>query len=159
MSDRMQWINPRLRVLGALLRIQSVAFGCAGAVTLILVLVSVASGWQYLLFAAATFAVAILLAGVAAGVWILAGTLRSGLNRWTLGTLALQLVLSPMGSLLFNLGTQARPDENPFQEGGDGLTALLGIVMAGSGAIALVVLVFELVISIARRRGRPAGVV
>lgn len=154
----MERINPRLRVLGALLRIQSVAFGCASAVTLILVLVSVVSGWQYLLFAAGTFAVAILLAGVAAGVWILAGTLRSGLNRWTLGTLALQLVLSPIGSLLFNLGTQARPDESPFQEGGDGMTALLGIVMAGSAVIALAVLVFELVISIPRR-GRSTGVV
>jgi hypothetical protein len=153
-----QQVNGRLRLVGALLTVQSFGFGCASLVTsiylLFTLLAMVVSGWQYLIFAGAFLALAIVLSAVAAGLWILARKLRSGLNRWTLGALALELVFTPIGSILFNLESQPRPTEGPFADGGNGAIGLLGAVMAGAGAIALAVLVFELVISIWQRWAR-----
>ncbi|HEY9287837.1 MAG TPA: hypothetical protein VIT43_07425 [Candidatus Dormibacteraeota bacterium] len=133
--------------------IESFGFGCSAAIALAFVffvlMAVVVSGVQYLPFAAAGLALAALLSGVAAGFWIAARRLRPGLNRWTWIVLASQVVSVPIGSILFNFASN-QPDENPFADGGNGAIGLLGAVMAGCGALALVALLWESVAAIWR---------
>lgn len=97
---RRQSTNSRTRLVGALLIIHSVGFGCGGFVTLtyaiVIVLVAVTTGLQYMVLAVAAGAVAAAVIGLAAALWVLARKLRSRLNRWTVIVLAIEVILTPI---------------------------------------------------------------
>jgi hypothetical protein len=137
----------RIRLVGALLIVQSLGFGCGGFLALmyaiVFLLVAVTSGLWYLVLAIAGAAVAAALIGLAAALWVLARKLRFRLKPWTLIVVAIEVVLTPIGLVLFGLESQARPTDTPFAEGGDAYIVLFGFALAACGAVVLAVLLWE----------------
>lgn len=148
--------NGRLRLASALLIAESLSLGCGGLVTMIyaivILVVAVVSGLQYLVLAMAAGVLSGALIGLALALWALARKLRSRLNRWTLIALAIQMVFAPIGYILFGFAGQARPTDNPFSEGGDGYVVLLGFVLAACGTVAVIVLLWESATSLQESR-------
>ena len=146
----------RIRLVGALLITESLGFGCGGLLALmyavVILVVAVTTGLQYLVLAIAASVVSAALVGLAVALWLLARKLRSRLNRWTLIVLAIEVVLAPMGCVLFGLESQAQPTDNPFAEGGDGYLGLLGFVLAACGTVALLILIWNSATSLRTRR-------
>lgn len=126
---------------------ESLGFGCGGLLTLmyaiLILVIAVVSGLQYLVLALAAGVVSGALLSLAAAVWALAHKVCSRLDRWILMALASQLVLAPIGCILFGFGSQAQPTDNPFSEGGDGYVGLLGFVLAACGTVAFLMLLWE----------------
>ncbi|MDQ6947105.1 MAG: hypothetical protein M3256_12770 [Actinomycetota bacterium] len=139
--------NWRTRLVGALLIVQSLGFGCGGFMTLIyatvFLWVTVTSGLRYLLLAIAAGVVAAALIGLAAALWVLALKFRWRLKPWILIVIATEVILTPVGSILFGLETQAQPTDGPFSEGGDAYIILFGFALAACGAVVLAVLLWE----------------
>lgn len=147
-----------MRLAGALLIVQSLGFGCGGIVTLLyavaILLVAVASGLRYVILAISAAVVAAALLGFAAALWLLARKFRWRLKPWTLIVVAMEVVLTPIGAVLFWLESQALPPrDNPFAEGGDAYVVLFGFVLATCGAVVLIVLLWESAISLPSRGG------
>lgn len=78
------------------------------------------SGLQYLVLAVAAAVVAAALCAFAATLWLLAQGLRRRGKQWARFVVAAEIVLAPIGAILFWLESQAQTTDNPFPRVGPG---------------------------------------
>jgi hypothetical protein len=121
---------------------------------MLVLVVGLGSGLKYLTLVGAGFVLAAVLGGVAVGLWVVARKLASGVSKWTWTVLAIELVFTPLGSILFGFATNQQPEDNPFAEGGNGVITLLGSIMAACGGLAVVLLILECGVTLGRQMAR-----
>jgi hypothetical protein len=152
---------PETGVVRGVLVTEAVCLAMGGLIAALLALITLASGPEWILYAAGAGGVSLALLGGGAALGLAASRLSERFDTWKLGVLALQASFIPVGwwamSLEATYQAQNPGDHGPFADGSDAMISVLGFAFFCGGAVVLLSLLEERARLMIRNRETAAG--